>query len=73
MFNTESTLPSLLLSYDAQKESMSAADFKAAMSGVQLAYKLATPQTYQLTPTEVTALLGDNTIWADTGDVTVTY
>ena len=36
-------------------------------------YELATPQTYQLTPTEVTTLLGDNTIWADTGDVTVTY
>lgn len=59
--------------YDAQRESMTTADFKTAMSGVQLAYKLATPQTYQLTPTEVTTLLGDNTIWADTGDVTVTY
>ena len=40
---------------------------------IQIFYELATPQTYQLTPTEVTALLGDNTIWADTGDVTVTY
>lgn len=59
--------------YDAQRESMTTADFKTAMSGVQLVYKLATPQTYQLTPTEVTTLLGDNTIWADTGDVTVTY
>ena len=35
-------------------------------------YYLATPQTYQLTPTEVTTLLGQNNIWADTGDVTVT-
>ena len=59
--------------YDPQKEAFSAADFKSAMSGVQLVYELATPQTYQLTPTEVTTLLGDNTIWADTGDVTVTY
>ena len=59
--------------YDAQRESMTTADFKTAMSGVQLAYKLATPQTYQLTPTEVTTLLGDNTIWASTGDVSVNY
>lgn len=59
--------------YDPQTESMTTAEFKSAMSGVQLCYKLATPQTYQLTPTEVTTLLGDNTIWADTGDVSVTY
>ena len=46
-----------------------AATFKAAMSGVQLVYELATPQTYQLTPTQVALLLGQNNIWADTGDV----
>ena len=50
-----------------------AATFKSAMSGVQLVYELATPQTYQLTPTEVDLLLGDNNVWADTGDSTVTY
>ena len=59
--------------YDAQRESMSAVDFKAAMSGVQLVYKLATPVTYDLTPTEVTTLLGTNNVWADTGDVTVDF
>ena len=42
-------------------------------TGAQVVYELATTQTYQLTPTEVTTLLGDNTIWADTGDVSVTY
>ena len=52
---------------------MTTAEFKSAMSGVQLCYELATPQTYQLTPTEVTTLLGDNTIWADTGDTTAEY
>ena len=36
-------------------------------------YPLATPQTYQLTPTEVDLLLGCNNVWADTGDTTVTY
>ncbi|MBQ6756774.1 MAG: carbohydrate binding domain-containing protein [Oscillospiraceae bacterium] len=50
-----------------------ATSFKSAMNGVQLVYELATPITYQLTPTEVTTLLGQNNIWADTGDVTVTY
>jgi hypothetical protein len=51
----------------------SPANFKTAMSGVQLVYELATPQTYQLTPVEIEMLLGDNNVWADTGDSTVTY
>lgn len=50
-----------------------AAAFKAAMSGVQLVYELATPQTYQLTPQEVRTFLGQNNIWADTGDTEVVY
>lgn len=35
--------------------------------------KLSTPQTYQLTPTQVTALLGVNNIWTDSGTVEVNY
>ena len=50
-----------------------AATFKTAMSGVQLVYELATPITYTLTPQEIRTLLGNNNIWADTGDVTVGY
>ena len=50
-----------------------AEEFKTAMSGVQLVYELATPVTYQLTPTKVKSLLGQNNIWADTGDTTVEY
>lgn len=46
--------------------------FKTAMSGVQLCYELATPQTIQLTPQEVKLLLGTNNIWSD-GKVTLTY
>ena len=45
------------------------ASFKTAMSGVQLVYELATPITYQLTPTQVNSLLGQNNLWADTGDI----
>ena len=40
---------------------------------VQFRYMLATPVTYQLTPQEVTTLLGINNIYADCGDVSVTY
>lgn len=36
-------------------------------------YELATPITYQLTPTEITTLLSQNNIWADTGDIAVDY
>ncbi len=50
-----------------------AADFKTAMSGVQLCYEIKTPVIYDLTPTEVRTLLGTNNIWADCGDSTVEY
>ena len=48
-------------------------DQKTAGTPVELWYELITPVTYQLTPTEVTTLLGENTISADTGAVNVTY
>ena len=48
-------------------------DFKTAMSGVQLVYGLHTPITYQLTPQEVSTIIGTNTIYADTGDTSVIY
>ena len=48
-------------------------DFKDTLNGVQVSYVLTTPQTYQLTPTEVKTLLGLNNIWADTGDTSLTY
>ena len=51
-----------------------AAAFKTAMDGVYIVYELATPVTYQLTPTEVLSILGTNNVWVDTnGDVECTY
>lgn len=50
-----------------------AASFKTAMNGVQLVYELATAQTIQLSPTEVKTLLGSNSVWADSGDISVGY
>ena len=38
-----------------------------------MAYPLAIPVTYQLTPQEVKTILGENNIFADTGDVSVEY
>jgi hypothetical protein len=40
---------------------------------IQFVVPLATPQTYQLTPTQIDSLLGRNSVWADSGDVTVEY
>ena len=40
---------------------------------IDVTYPLATPLTYQLTPTQVTSLLGENNVWADTGDVYVQF
>ena len=46
-------------------------DFTQMLSSqnLKVVYPLATPITYQLTPTEVQMLLGTNNIWADTGDI----
>ena len=43
--------------------------FKTSVTGQKVVYPLATPTTVQLTPTEVRTLLGNNNIFADTGDV----
>lgn len=40
---------------------------------ITIAGQLATPLTYQLTPTQMSNLIGQNSIKADAGEVTVTY
>ena len=40
---------------------------------VEICYRLATPTTYQLTPQQLATFLGDNAIWANTGNTTVQY
>lgn len=42
-------------------------------TGAEVVYKLATPTEVSLTPTEITTLYGDNVIWADSGDMAITY
>lgn len=51
------------------------AEFKQwlASNNVEVVYKIRTPLTIQLTPHEVTALLGSNNVWADSGNSEVVY
>ena len=44
------------------------ADMTAAGTPVQVCYKLATPTTIQLTPVQIAALAGTNTLYTDCGD-----
>jgi len=39
---------------------------------LQVCYMLATPQTYQLTPQQISLLVGENHLWSD-GEITVEY
>ena len=45
----------------------------ATSTEIQVCYELATPQTIQLTPTQVYLLYGYNTLFGDCGDISLTY
>lgn len=47
--------------------------FAASLTGQYLLFELATPQTFALSPTQVTSILGSNNLWADCGASDVTY
>ena len=48
-------------------------EIAALMAGTQLVYELATPIQTAITPTPITALQGQNNVWASTGDVDMDY
>ena len=54
---------------DTSKASLTAAEFKDAMVGVQFMFQLVNPTTYTLDSTTIRTLLGLNNIWADTGAI----
>lgn len=56
-----------------EPESVAAANAWLAEHPITVIAPLAEPQTVFLTPQQINSLLGENHIWADTGDVTVTY
>ena len=59
--------------YVKNKDYSSLSDFVNHIADVEFVWRLRTPITYQLTAQEVTALIGENNIFADTGNVSVQY
>lgn len=47
--------------------------WKSAIANETIVYPLATPLTVQLTPAQLSTLLGENHIWSGTGDTEATY
>ena len=62
-----------LMIYDASRATLTLDEWKAWLSEhpVQIAYKLATPQTIQLTPQEIKAIKGINTLYSNAQELTV--
>lgn len=58
---------------DSSLTSLTDLNTALAQNPLQVVYPLATPIEYDLTPTAVTMLAGYNNLWADTGDIEVTY
>lgn len=69
--NTQSSNDTLFLPKSAYN--LTQTDWKALALDCQFVIPLATPQTYQLTATEIQMLLGNNTIWNDVGDMVLEY
>lgn len=59
--------------YIKDERATTAEEFKTLVTGQKMVYELATPQTISLTPTEVQMFENNNTIWADSGRVQLTY
>lgn len=59
--------------YDNSFTSAAAVETILTANPIQIVYPLTTPQTFALTPTQVTSLLGNNNIFADCGASDVTY
>ena len=68
---TSLSQPTIMI-YDANYDD-TAANFDALVKDYKLAYELATPVTYNLTPVQVRAIVGQNNVFADTGDTEVKY
>lgn len=68
---TQSNNTRIAIRYDAETDPSA---FKMLMNGAKLVIPLATPVPITFTPIEnINTLLGDNNIFADTGDVEVVY
>lgn len=61
--------------YAGVTDTLTLAEFKLWLgeNNLQICYELEEPFTVQLTPAQLSTLLGTNNVWADTGDVSVEY
>lgn len=61
--------------YIKDKRASTVAEIKAILAeeNPSIVYPLATPQTYNLTPQQVQLLLGVNNLWAESGEIEVSY
>ena len=59
--------------YDSRFTDLETAKALIGSTPIQCLASLATPITYQLYPHEILSLLGQNHVWADTGDTSVIY
>ncbi len=55
----------------ATSEATDTTELQTIIQGQKLVYELATPQTIQLPPCPIETLLGENNIWADTGNTSL--
>lgn len=71
--NASSTVNRFIIK-DTRFSTVDAFNAELALHPINVVCRLATPVTYQLTPTEVLSVLGTNNVWVDTnGDVECTY
>lgn len=59
--------------YDSSRNGMTAAQFKASVTGISLVYRYINSLTVQLTPQSIAALRGMQTVTSDAGSVEITY
>ena len=64
---------SYLYIYDNRFTDQTTANSILSAEKPQFVYKLANPQTYQLDPRQVYTIVGNNNIWSDTGNITISY
>jgi hypothetical protein len=71
--NTRGSSGSGILFFNRNYFNKRQTDWQELAMDVQIVLPLATPITYQLTPQQIAMLRGNNALWADTGDTTLTY
>ena len=59
--------------YETMGSTLSSFKEYISNNNLQFVFPLETPRTFQLTPIQVKTLLGENNLWADAGNTSVTY